>query len=151
MTRLVAFLGVILICVTTTANAQTAPPETEILSAIRNYFDALNRLDIDAIERIQTDDYVFIQDGRIVDKNTQISGLRDMKQKEPGGLNLTTDVTLHRLLNAGDRFIVTGQYRFTDASGVHHDSFTEVWINQAGRWRMQHAHYSSSPLSALKK
>ena len=149
--RFVAFLGVLLLCATSTANSQPASSETEILSAIRNYFDALNRLDIDSIEQIQTDDYVFIQNGQIVDKKAVIAGLRDVKQHEPGGLNLKTDVTLYRVVNAGDRYIVTGRYRFTDVSGVHNDAFTEVWINAGGRWRVQHAHYSSSPLPALEK
>jgi len=152
MRRVVALSAIVLFGVTMTSTAQqnTAAPEQEIRSAIQSYFEALNRLDADALDHIETDDYIFIQDGFILDKKTQIAMLREAKKQKPGNLNQKSEGTLHRILNAGDRYIVTGRNKVSDVTDVLDAAFTEVWVRQAGQWRLQHAHYSTSRPPAKK-
>ena len=135
------------------ALAQSAVPEKEIVASIYAYFDAFARLDADAMAAIETDDYVFIQDGRIVDKQQQIASIRDARKK----LGTTAPpprkyaIEVHRISRAGDRFVVTGTNTVTAEGTAFKAAFTEVWLQQGGRWRVQHGHYSGPPPSAGQK
>jgi ketosteroid isomerase-like protein len=152
MTRLLSTVA-FLVSIPVVVHPQAAIPEKDIVAAINAYFDAFSRLDADAMAAVETDDYVFIQDGTIVDKEQQIAGIREARNKlgtsAPPARKYAVDV--HRILRAGERFIVTGTNTYTGVEGTYKAAFTEIWLQQGGRWRLQHGHYSLPQPSTTQK
>ena len=144
--RLAVCTSVLLMALPALGHAQTPLPQKEIVAAEHAWFDAFTKLDADAMGRIESDGFVFIQDGRMEDKDRQIASIREAKKRSSdGGLSRKYEIEVHRIVRIVDRFLVTGTNTATSPQGTVKFAFTEVWYQQSGEWHLQHAHYSSSP------
>ena len=113
--------------------------EREILDANKMWFDAYIHGDADAMDQIETDDFVIIQDGRLVDKAEQLARIR---QRE-GVLDQSHEVELHQIAPAGDAVVVTGFSNGTSGGQEFRLAFSEVWVREGDSWRVKLAHYST--------
>ena len=114
--------------------------EKKILDANKVWFDAYIQGDADAMDQMETDDFVFIQDGRLVDKAEQLASIR---QRETV-LDRTHVVELHKITTAGDAVVVTGFNTGTSAGQDFRLAFSEVWVREGDSWRVKLAHYSTT-------
>ncbi|MFO0952070.1 MAG: methyltransferase domain-containing protein [Isosphaeraceae bacterium] len=128
------------------ARAQEAPakPAAEVRQAVAEFFEALDRLDADALGRIMSEscDSVFPGPGGVslVPRDEYLARVRARKAVRPGpapergwrGLNIRVN---------GESAVATG---FTGPVGedgkLIEDAFVSTfWTRQAGRWRLAHS------------
>ena len=98
--------------------------------------------DVAILEQMETDDVVFIQDGLLVDKQAQISGLRKRAGKP---LNQTNTVDVHKAAIEGNAVVLTGFNTVQSGKDSEKAAFTEMWVRSGNTWRIKAAHYSSVP------
>ena len=133
----------------------------EVLAANRQWFEAFVRSDADAMDRAETDDFVIIQDGRIVPKAEQLAHIRARDGRHLHRTFRLSDVAVqvHRSgsLSIAQRTIPQVRSPSLDVvvlTGVRLDrstrldlnsraAFSEVWVRHDGRWRVSLAHYST--------
>jgi ketosteroid isomerase-like protein len=133
-------LGLILVMVgSVSCRAQNSTVQQEVLDANRSWFDAFVRGDANQMDSMETEDFVFIQDGLLLDKADQIAGVR----KFAGQLKQTHTIELHKLATAGDAVIATGFNIVNSENETQRAAFTEVWVRDGGRWRIKQGHYST--------
>lgn len=127
------------LCISSTAGAQQNQVEQQILDAHKNWFAAFDRGDVNAIDAMETSDFVLVNGDRIVTKQQQLENIRT---GYGGGVDMTRVVGVHSFSLIGDVALITGlQYSSSQAGG---DSiiFTEVWLQDDGRWKLRSAHFS---------
>jgi len=132
-------LGLMLLTISSVScRAQDSAVQQQVLDANRSWFEAFVRGDANAMDNLETDDFVFIQDGMLVDKADQLAGIR--KRGEP--LKQTHTIELHKLATTGDVVVATG-FNIVRGEETGRAAFSEVWIREGGRWRVKQAHYST--------
>ena len=118
--------------------------QQQVLAASNEWFAALMAGDLNALDRLQTDDFLAIQQGRgavaVVTKAQQMENLRKSGADRP---------TFERALNAvkvreyGNVAVLTALATYKQ-SGPRRDGamsravISEVWVNEKGRWRLAH-------------
>lgn len=124
------------------ARGQSAPaPETEIRAMLDRYFAAYSKLDAATMDRLETDDFIFVQDGFVATKAQQMESLKKPGRK-PG--NMTFDFSFGKVWTVGDSAVVTGVLTVTPPDGKPlPGAFTHLLRRVAGEWRLQHSHYST--------
>jgi ketosteroid isomerase-like protein len=121
--------------------AQSTADQRAVLDANKAWFDAFVRGDADAMDKIETADFVFIQDGLIEDKAQQLA---DIRKRAGRPLEQTHRVDLHRFARSGNVAIVTGHNVITTATDSGRVAFSEVWVRDGSLWRVAQAHYSAA-------
>ena len=142
--RIGTYLILAAICFSTSAGAQSDQIERQVLDSHKAWFEAFDRGDVEAIDRMETDDFVLVNGDRIVDKQQQLENIRT---GFGGGAEMTRVVGLHSFSLMGDAAVITGvQYSSSQAGG---DSivFTEVWMRGDAGWKVTLAHFSPGGLS----
>jgi len=127
------------LCISSAAGAQQNQVEQQILDAHKNWFAAFDRGDVNAIDAMETSDFVLVNGDRIVTKQQQLENIRT---GYGGGVDMTRVVGVHSFSLIGNAALITGlQYSSSQAGG---DSilFTEVWVQEDGRWKLRSAHFS---------
>ena len=133
----------------------------EVLAANRQWFEAFVHSDADAMDRAETDEFVIIQDGRIVPKAEQLAHIRARDGRHLHRTYRLSDVAVqvHRSgsLSIAQRTVPQVPSPSLDVvvlTGVRVDqstrsdltaraTFSEVWVRHHGRWRVSLAHYST--------
>lgn len=129
-----------------TAYAQRDSIEAEILAAGEAWLAALDRRDAQAMDQMETEDFVFVQDGLLVNKPEQIAMLRSTQVPSPA--TPTRSVKVNSLSLEGDVAVMTGT-RTVGMGGISIDAvFTEVWARANEEWLIKAAHYSTGGLPA---
>ena len=98
-------LTLLLSAVTVAAVAETTDSQKQVVEANRAWFDVFVKVDVARLEQMETDDFVFIQDGQLVDKSTQVQGLRKRAGKP---LEQTHTVDVHKAVVDGNIVVLTG-------------------------------------------
>jgi len=135
-----AFGAILLTLSAQAADAQGSAVEAEILAAGKAWLAALDRGDADAMDRMETDDFVFAQDGRLANKPEQIASIRNGRAP---AVAPSRSVTVNSLSVQGDVAVMTGT-RTVGTGGLSIDAaFTEVWVRTTDGWSIKAAHYST--------
>ena len=122
------------------ATAQSDQVEEAILNAHNAWFAAFDRGDVDAIDRMETDDFVLVNRDRIVDKRQQLENIRTGLG---GGTEMTRVTGVHSFSLIGDAAVLTGLAYSSSQAGGESFLFSEVWVQREGRWQIRLAHFSS--------
>src|SRR4051812_35842844 len=117
--------------------ALAAPPAEDVHAAIRNYRQALIKKDTVALEKIWSDDYVFVNGhGQLRTKADRLADIRsgasliDSITHEEAPIVKTHGKTTLVL----SRVTIVGKYSGREVS--HDFRSLHVWINEDGRWRL---------------
>lgn len=127
------------ICFSTAAVAQSDAVEREILESHKAWFEAFDRGDVEAIDGIETDDFVLVNGDRIVEKRQQLENIRT---GYGGGVEMTRVVASHSFVLMGDTAVLRGVQYSSSQAGGDTIIFTEVWLREDGDWKIASAHFS---------
>ena len=137
--RRATYLFLALICFCNFAKAQSDEAERAVIDAHNAWFEAFDHGDLDAIDRIETDDFVLVNVDRIVGKQQQIQNIR---AGFGGGIEMTRVVGVHSFSLIGNAAVVIGVGYSSSQEGGASFLFTEVWVQSNGRWQVRSAHFS---------
>ena len=136
--------------------AQAGGPqvESQVMEASREWFTALMQGDFQAVDRLETDDFLTVQQApgavAVVDKAQQLASLRKAGDKRP---RFDRELSGVKVRTYGQTAVLTAlaTYRQPGDKGqaVAQAVVTEVWVNESGRWRI--AHLQSADLPARPK
>ena len=121
----------------------TASIDQQVIQASQEWFDALNRGDVEVLERVELNDFLAIQQSpqgiAVASKNDQIAGVR----KSTNRVKVARELAETQVRKYGNVAILTGvaTYRGTTSAGrsLNSQAFTsEVWVNEGGKWRLAH-------------
>ena len=119
-------------------------PEATVIAASDAWAQALQKNDVEAIDRLLTDDFITIQqtpDGvATISKPVQLDALKKTATTRPR-LERQLSQTKVKMLADGNVAILTAvaSYKGTDPNGAPlatQGVITEVWVRQGGTWRM---------------
>lgn len=118
-----------------TATQQTA--ESEIQQAEARLAEALTRQDVAAIDRLWSDDFVFVApSGKVFNKQQRLAG---MKPLDPGAvpalINRNDRVVVHVYRDCAVATVLSSWRAPNAATGDQYQA-THVWMKEHGRWRM---------------
>lgn len=138
-----------------TAQPQPAPApnvEKQVIQTSNEWFAALMAGDIEALDRLQTDDFLTVQEGPgvvgVVDKAQQMENLRKVGDNRP---RFERTLAAVKVRQYGNVAILTGLATFRrpgprQRAIVNQSVVTEVWVTDSGRWRL--AHFQTARLPA---
>jgi len=114
-----------------------APPADDVLTAIRNYRQALVKKDLAALEGIWTDDYVFINGhgqlrtkaDRLADIKSGHSSVESIKHEDEPTVKTHGGATL-----VLSRVTIVGKYSGHEVSTQFRS--LHVWLHEDGKWRL---------------
>ena len=133
--------------------AAPARAEAQVIAASDAWAQALQKNDIETIERLLTDDFMSIQQTPeavvSITKAAQIDALKKTAATRP---RLERQLSKSQVKMLGDVAILTGAATFkgTDASGAAVSTqgvIMEVWVRQNGTWRLTHF----QPVNVLRR
>lgn len=127
------------ICCWNVSWAQLGRAEQEVLDAHNAWFAAFDRADVDAIDQMETEDFVLVNGDRIVEKRQQLENIRT---GFGGGVEMTRVAGLHSFSMLGDAALIRGVQYSSSQSGGDSIIFTEVWVQDDGVWKIKSAHFS---------
>jgi hypothetical protein len=124
----------------------TSLTANQLVAAERQWIDAYNRRNEQALSAIETDDFLItLGDGRVQNKQDQLTALR--KPLPPGAeYRIAVEPGLVRIY--GRAAVLTGivveQGKFPDQRGAftQRSRYTDTWILLNGRWRVVASHLS---------
>ena len=115
--------------------------EKELHATVETYLAAFSKLDIATMDRMETDDFIFVQDGVVATKAQQMASLKAPGRKPN---NLKFDLSFGEGWVVSDSAVLTGTMTVTGEDGKPmKGAFTHL-LRRSGRdWRIQHSHYST--------
>ncbi|MGA9998190.1 MAG: nuclear transport factor 2 family protein [Pyrinomonadaceae bacterium] len=125
--------------------SQDAKAEQELRKLEREWLDAYDNHDVEAMKRIVADDFtITYENGSVLDKAKTVGMLRPGTPKNPDTSQWTEDSKV-RLY--GDTAIITGKYVFKrrdkDKEIVSESRYTDTYIKRNGRWQVVASHLSN--------
>ena len=132
------------VCLSGVARAQIGQAEQAVIEAHNAWFAAFDRGDIEAIDQIETDDFVLVNGDRIVEKHQQLENIRT---GFGGGVEMTRVVGVHSFSLLGNAAVITGVAYSSSQAGGDSIVFTEVWVQSGSSWRIRSAHFSTIGLA----
>ena len=123
--------------------------EKDLQATVTSYVDAFSRLDAAAMDRLETEDFVLMQDGVMVTKRQQMASLKATERKLT---NAKFALSFGESWVVADSAVITGTMTVT-APGAEAlpGTFTHLLRRSATEWRIQHAHYSTRRPNAAPK
>ena len=99
------------------------------------------------MDRMETDDFAFVQDGLVATKAQQMASLKAPGRK-PNCLKL--DLSLGKRGFVADSAVLTGTMTVIGEDGKPvKGAFTHLPRRSGTEWRLQHSHYSTERAPAL--
>ena len=122
---------------TTAINENNSSVKQDLEKRFREYSEALTKRDLNALEQIWTDDYVFINPrGELVTKSQRLSNLKtgatEFQAIRPKSER--TEVHGNVALDVGTVTLEGTKYGGKESSGDYR--YMTVWVNNDGRWQM---------------
>jgi len=122
----------------TVGQTRNLKDETELLRLQREWLDAYQKHDADAIERIEADDFTLTEgDGKVTTKAEDVASIRNAKPPQPDDSFDVEDVKV-RLY--GDTAILMGRvilkYRNKGQMVVERYRYTDTYLKRRGRWQV---------------
>ena len=127
------------------AHKAAAGVADEIRRLEREYDAAYARHDVEAFERLHTEDFRMTARGRVAERAEILARLRDASRPLYVVESLVSDDVQVRIY--GDTAVTTGRWKRVSKNAEGKDTsaeghFTRVWVRQGDRWRVSVAHYS---------
>lgn len=157
------FLNSIALFLTSMASAESgAQPrdvlaEQQVMSASKEWFDALSRGDAQALDRLETEDFVMIQRGSdnvtIIPKADHLNNVRKALESRPKFKREVGQIRIRLYGNVAVLVAIT-QFVGSDPAGkqlIGRAVITEVWVRDSGRWRLAHLQPTDIPTSSSSK
>jgi ketosteroid isomerase-like protein len=127
----------LLLLVSIAVSAAAAAPPRDVLTAIHNYRQALMKKDTATLERIWSDDYVFVnshgqlrtKSDRLADIHSGRSSIDSITHEEQPTVTTYGKTTL-----VLSRVTIVGKYSGREVSSEFRS--LHVWINEDGQWRL---------------
>jgi ketosteroid isomerase-like protein len=129
-----------------------SPEDRQLLDLSREWFEAVVRRDAAAVERLETDDFMSIQQiGQgvaVTTKRGQLEAFRKNTSPPPTVERTLSGITIRRY---GSVAILTAATTIKTTSGPAGASAagramtTEVWVNATGSWRLAHSDVTPVP------
>lgn len=130
--------------------------EQQVLQASNEWFEALMAGDIDRLDRLQTDDFLTVQQGRgavaVVGKGQQMENLRKAGSNRP---KFERTLSAVKVREYGNVAVLTALSTYRQP-GPRRDAVlsravvTEIWVNEQGRWRLCHFQPTDVPANPPK-
>lgn len=115
--------------------------EKELHATVETYLAAYRQLDMATMDRMETDDFIFVQDGRVATKTQQMASLKAPGRKAN---SLKFDLAFGDGWVVADSAVLTGSMTVTGEDGKPlKGAFTYLLRRTRGEWRVQHAHHST--------
>ena len=124
--------------------------DEDVRRASDEWFEALRQTDMAAIDRLETDDFLTIQEAptgvAVIEKKAQLGALKTGKSTS---IRLGRELSNVRIRHYGETAILTAVavFRRDDAdpqAAGNRAVITEVWIRENNRWRI--AHFATHPV-----
>jgi len=120
-----------------TSLSATAAPAANVLAAVQRYRQALVKKDLAALERIWTDDYVFVNGhGKLLTKADRVADIRSghssnesIQHEEEPVVKMHGDSAL-----VLSRVTIVGKYSGREVSSEFRS--VHVWTKEDNRWRL---------------
>ena len=93
------------------------------------------------MDKIETPEFVMIQDGQLMDKAQQLAGIRKRSGK---ALDQSHSVEVHKFVLNGNVAVLTGYNVVKAPTASDRVTFTEVWVRDGSQWQVAQGHYSST-------
>lgn len=131
------------------------PPavERQVVEASREWFDALGVPDLEALDRLQTDDFLTVQQGP---RGVAVVGKVTLRKAGDNRPRFQRELSAVRVREYGNVAVPTAVATFrqmgngTDES-VNQAVITEIWVSEGGRWRLAHFQPTAVPRSVPGK
>lgn len=122
-----------------------AQAEQELRKLEREWLDAYENHDVEAMKRIVADDFtITYENGRVLDKAQTVGMLKPGTPKDPNTSQWTED---SKVRFYGDTAIITGTYVFKgrnkDKEIMSESRYTDTYIKRNGRWQVVASHLSN--------
>lgn len=143
------------------SGASAQPPraesiEQQIVKISNEWFAALMAGDLEALNRLQTDDFLTVQQGRggvaVVSKAQQLETLKKAGSDRP---RFERTLSAIKVRDYGSVAVLTALSTYREA-GPRKDGLvsravtTEVWVNERGRWRLAHFQPTDVPAAPAR-
>jgi ketosteroid isomerase-like protein len=115
--------------------------EKDLHATVEQYLVAFSTLDVATIEHMETDDFIFVQDGIVSTKAQQMASLKAPGRKPT---NLKFELSFQEGWVVSDSAVLTGTMIATGEDGKPvKGAFTHLLRRTGTEWRIQHSHYST--------
>jgi len=120
--------------------------EKDLQDTVQAYVAAYAKLDVATMDRMETDDFIFVQDGVVATKTQQMASLKTPGRK-PAIVKF--DLSFGEAWVVADSAVLTGTMTVTGQDGQSlKGAFTHL-LRRSGRgWQIQHSHYSTERAAA---
>lgn len=141
------------------ASAQSSAPRSQgslestkqkVSAAERNWLDAIYRRDAAAVDRSESNDLTMITGGTAVTKQEHLASMQRQVDTASNQPPASYALTNQKIIIYGDIAVVmdiasvtTSEPRPVTTPGRYWQ--TEIWRNEAGNWKLIHAHVSPIP------
>ena len=116
--------------------------DKDLHGTIETYLAAFGTHDIPTMERMETDDFILVQDGVVATKAEQMASLKAPGRK-PNNLKFALSFR-EGWVSIADSAVLTGTMTVTGEDGKPvKGAFTHLLRRSGTEWRIQHAHYST--------
>jgi ketosteroid isomerase-like protein len=127
--------------------------EQEILKLEKEWYDAFLRTDVDTMDRIEADDFIIITATTEVPvtKERQLANIRARSESARKRMDsMTRGLGQVKIRTYGNVAIVNGVQTQTSPDGTEgtrsrKSSYTGVWVERDGRWRIVNAQWTDFP------
>lgn len=152
---LLAMLGATLAAQQPPATGQGSV-EQQVVQASNEWFEALMAGDLDRLDRLQTDDFLTVQQGRgavaVVGKGQQMENLRKAGTNRP---KFERSLSAVKVRERGSIAILTALATYHQPgprrnTAISRAVVSEVWVHEQGRWRLWHFQPTDVPPSPPK-
>ena len=121
--------------------------EKDLHATVERHLAAFSKLDIATMDRIETDDFIFVQDGFLARKAQQMESLKAPGRKPD---NLQFDLSFAEGWVVADSAVLTGTMTVTGEDGKPvKGAFTHLLRRSGSEWRIQHSHFSTERAAAI--
>ena len=115
--------------------------ERDLHGTVEKYLAAFSALDIPTMERMETDDFIFVQDGVVATKAQQMASLKAPGRKPN---NLKFALSFGEGWVVADSAVLMGTMTVTGDDGKPvKGAFTHLLRRSGTEWQIQHSHYST--------
>jgi len=135
------------VCVPTAVAQIGFVSEKDLQATVEKYVAAFGKLDIATMDRMETDDFILVQDGGVATKAQQMASLKAPGRKPH---NVKFVVSFGEAWVVADSAVLTGTMTGIGEDGKpEKGAFTHLLRRSGTEWRIQHSHYSTERAPAV--
>ena len=120
------------------AQPSTSADETEIRRVNQEFFQALKKFDVSALDKLLSEDVVFSNGGKYnINKKLWLSVISKINQAESPSFKPIANTNIFRVTLHGNSAVVVGRtWTPTAKKGGQKMIYTQIFTKQDGKWRI---------------